>query len=268
MLTSASHYWTPDFYISQDSLTQVATRLHPKAGKYLTPVVDRSETGVPGYSLASFYKPHRSQFHNSSLDHMQKSPVPILGMRSDHYLLLGKWINIGLLWRQDIGIILLVDGVQSTSSDESGTIANTERLAQPFVVMGRLNDGNHANWLKPYMADWEKSRTGGQSNLSWEMAHFAVGEVAYFNRSLEPREYNKMLGLLGMSELRNCKGHIWTGAELVDSTIDQLVSAAAANHSRHGPVQFKNQTQSLLTANLVYERQLVYCVRINWIYCF
>ncbi|KAF7255189.1 hypothetical protein EG68_08359 [Paragonimus skrjabini miyazakii] len=259
MLTSASHHWTPDFYISQNSLTQVVACLHPKAGKYLTPTVDCSETDVPGYALASFYKPHRSQSRCSSLDHMQKSPVPILKMRSDHYLLIGrgidgtsvnlsnlwsekclrdpstaycrvhgfslsvwikllsvskdrsrfilptgdagtgvgeysigreisifteklplgasvshmyvkwkllldfnsfeegKWINIGLLWRQDVGLILLVNGVQSASTDEGGTTANTERLAQPFVVLDRLNDINHANSLTPYMADWENT---------------------------------------------------------------------------------------------------------------
>ncbi|KAF7258034.1 hypothetical protein EG68_04290 [Paragonimus skrjabini miyazakii] len=236
MLTSASDYWTPDFYISRDSLTQVAARLHPKTGKYLTPTLDRSQTGVPGYALASFYKPHRSQFHYSSLDHMQKSPVPLLKMGSDHYLLLGKWINIGLLWRQVVGIILLVDGVHSTSADEGGTATNIERLAKPYVVLGRLNDRNQSTWLTPYMADWENSHTHGQNNPSWEMAHFAIGEVAYFNRFLEPREYNKMVGLLGISELRNFRGHIWFGAELIDSPINQLVSAAAANESRPGPV--------------------------------
>ncbi|KAF7233222.1 hypothetical protein EG68_08519 [Paragonimus skrjabini miyazakii] len=148
----------------------------------------------------------------------------------------GKWINIGLLWRQDVGIILLVDGVQSTSSDEGGTTTNTQRTAQPYVVLGRLNDRNQSTWLTPYMADRENSLTHGQNNPNWEMAHFAFGEVAYFNQFLEPREYNKMVGVLGILELRNFRGHIWFGAELIDSPIDQLASAASTNGSRPGPV--------------------------------
>ncbi|KAF7257705.1 hypothetical protein EG68_04973 [Paragonimus skrjabini miyazakii] len=72
----------------------------------------------------------------------------------------GKWSNIGLSWRQDVGLTLLVDGVQSTSSDEGGTTTNTEKLAQPYVVLGRLNDRSQSTWLTPYMADWENSRTG------------------------------------------------------------------------------------------------------------
>ncbi|KAF7234075.1 hypothetical protein EG68_12529, partial [Paragonimus skrjabini miyazakii] len=92
------------------------------------------------------------------------------------------------------------------------------------------------------MADWKNSRTGGQNNPSWEMAHFAVGEVAYFNHFLKPQQYNKLVGLLGISELRNFEGHIWFGADLVDSPIDQLVRAAATNDSRPGPVYSRGKS--------------------------
>ncbi|KAF5401655.1 hypothetical protein PHET_05055 [Paragonimus heterotremus] len=322
-----TEYRAPDFYSSQDSLIQVAVRLHPKAGKYLMPTVDRSETGVLGYALASFYKRHRTQFHYSSLDHMKKSSVPILEMGNDQYLLLGLSIdgtvgNLSNLWSGEClhdpstadcrargfslslwiklpsiskdrsrfilstgnsgtgvgecsigrGVSIFTDklslgasvshqytdwmllqdssnieedGVQSTSSDEGGTTANTNGLAQPYVVSGRLNDRNRSTWLTPYMADWENSCTGGQNSPSWEMAHFAVGEVAYFNRFPEPREHKKFAGLLGISELRNFEGQIWTGAELVDSPIDHLTGAAVAIHSRPGPVYLRGKTSQV-----------------------
>ncbi|KAF7257706.1 hypothetical protein EG68_04974 [Paragonimus skrjabini miyazakii] len=142
------------------------------------------------------------------MDPVQISLVLLLEIKSNHYLLPEKWITIGLLWRKDVGIILLVDGVQSTSSDEGGTTNNTERLAEPYVVLGRLNNRNQSSWLTPYMADWENSRTGGQNN----------------------------------PKLRNFKGHIWFGADLVDSPIDQLVRAAATNDSRPGPVYSRGKS--------------------------
>ncbi|KAF7256745.1 hypothetical protein EG68_06221 [Paragonimus skrjabini miyazakii] len=91
-------------------------------------------------------------------------------------------------------------------------------------------------YKNPVALKMENSRTGGENSPSWEMGHFAVGEVAYFNHFLKPRQYNKLVGFLGISELRNFKGHIWFGADLVDSLIDQLVSAAVSNNSRPGPV--------------------------------
>ncbi|KAF7259313.1 hypothetical protein EG68_03612 [Paragonimus skrjabini miyazakii] len=148
----------------------------------------------------------------------------------------GKWINIGLLWREDIGLTLLVDGVQSTSCNEGGIVSNNEKLAQPYVALGRLNHGNRSTWLTPYMAEWEYTRTKGQNNPTWEMADFAMGEVAYFNRFLTPQEHKKIVGISGIAELRNFTGHIWFEADLVDSPIDQLTSAALANVSRPGPV--------------------------------
>ncbi|KAF7259312.1 hypothetical protein EG68_03611 [Paragonimus skrjabini miyazakii] len=103
LLTSASYYWTTDPYISQDGLTQIDARLHPNIRKYLTPVVDHSKTGLPGYALASLYKSYRGEFHYSSLDQLQKSLVPRLRMKSDHYLILGKrhvhsTVNYSVYW--------------------------------------------------------------------------------------------------------------------------------------------------------------------------
>ncbi|KAF7257260.1 hypothetical protein EG68_05378 [Paragonimus skrjabini miyazakii] len=338
LLTSASYYWTTDPYISQDGLTQIDAHLHPNIREYLAPLLDHSKTGVPGYALASLYKSYHGKFHYTSLDQMQKSPVPSLRMKTDHYLLLGrrleraawnssylwtgeclhdpsiascrahgfslslwvkflsiskeriryilssgdsgtgvdesiasrgisiftdklllgasvshqytdwrlsqdsssivegKWINIGLLWREDIGLTLLVDGIQSTNTDDGGVTVNNEKLAKPYVALGRLNYGNRSTWLTPYMAAWECSRTGGMINPLWEMADFAIGEVAYFDRFLTPQKYKKIVGVLGIAELRNFVGHIWFGADLVDSPIDQLASAKLADVSRPGPV--------------------------------
>ncbi|KAF7255108.1 hypothetical protein EG68_10346 [Paragonimus skrjabini miyazakii] len=253
ILTSASHYWTPDLYISQDSLTQVAARLHPKAGKYLTPTGDRSETGVPGYALASFYKPHRSQFHYSSLDHMRKSAVPILEMGSNHYLILGRSIdgttgNLSKLWSgkclhdpstaycraRGFSLSLWIK-LLSVSKDRSRFILST---GDSGMGIGECSIGRGVSIITDKQSlgasvshqytDWMLL----QDSSSFE----EVGEVAYFSRFLEPKEYNKMVGLLRISELRNFEGQIWTGADLVDSPIDHLASAAAANHSRPGPV--------------------------------
>ncbi|KAF7261612.1 hypothetical protein EG68_01046 [Paragonimus skrjabini miyazakii] len=230
MLTSASYYWTPDLYISRDSLTQVAVRLHPKTGKYLKPAVDRSQTGVPGYALASFYKPHRSQLHYSSLDHMQKSLVPLLEMGSNHYLLLGRGVdetagNLSNLWSGEC----LHDPSTSSCRARGFSLSLWIRLLSVSKERNRfiLSTGDSGTGMGERIISRGVSIFTDQLSLGASVSHqHTEWKLLQDHNSFEE----------GISELRNFKGHIWFGAELVDSPIDQLASATAADDSRPGPV--------------------------------
>lgn len=86
-LHNASYYWTPDPYIFYDSNVQIQVR---QKYKYLQPENDYSLTGIPGYSLASIYRPKFVKFHFSHDDYENKSKVPVLEMKPQHYMMLGK----------------------------------------------------------------------------------------------------------------------------------------------------------------------------------
>ncbi|KAF5397374.1 hypothetical protein PHET_09613 [Paragonimus heterotremus] len=96
----------------------------------------------------------------------------------------GKPINIGLLWRQDMGLTLLVDGFQFTNVNDGGVTVNNEKLAQLCSALGHLNYGIGFKRLTPHLTGRVYSCTRGQINPIWEMADYAIVKVAYFSRLL------------------------------------------------------------------------------------
>ncbi|CAH8630671.1 unnamed protein product [Schistosoma mattheei] len=307
-LHNASYYWTPDPYIFYDSNVQIQVR---QKYKYLQPENDYSLTGIPGYSLASIYRPKFVKFHFSHDDYENKSKVPVLEMKPQHYMMLGQrkssevistnliwtgkcliepslsacsargfsmsiwikllsvsqdrirfylnsgdggtslstmsycrgisiftdtsligvsisqlsstwqlvldsssykigqWINIGILWRGDVGLTLLLDGVNYGSILSNGQKIYKPRESPPYLVLGRYDTDTQAAWLSPSDADYAAKQNRG-NEPQWEMSHYVLGDIAYFNRFLSHKEYNEQIGLLGNPYLRNILGNVCT----------------------------------------------------------
>ncbi|KAG5443891.1 hypothetical protein CSKR_100859, partial [Clonorchis sinensis] len=153
---------------------------------------------------------------------------------------LGQWTNVGILWREDVGLTLLLDGVNYGTTDVKGSKIYRARVAPPYVVLGRFNVDDKTAWVSPRDADAITEQSGDRLNPSWEMANFALGEVTYFNRMMTQEEYNTQIGLLGVARFRKFSGDLWFGKNLIDAPISQLVAATQAKIEKPGPVQSTN----------------------------
>ncbi|KAF6775155.1 hypothetical protein AHF37_05567 [Paragonimus kellicotti] len=105
-LQLATYYWTPDLYVLRDSSVQLEAR---NKYKYFASSESDSSTGVDGYALASIYKSLQQRFRYSTLDHENKSPVPIFDTRPQQYMMLGRRksnevLAENLLWLGELDI--------------------------------------------------------------------------------------------------------------------------------------------------------------------
>ncbi|KAF8569307.1 hypothetical protein P879_02726 [Paragonimus westermani] len=334
-LQLAAYYWTPDLYVLRDSSVQLEAR---NKYKYFGASESGSSTGVDSYALASIYKPLQQRFRYSTLDHENKSPVPIFDMKPQQYMMLGRrkskevlidnllwlgeclhdpgetfcgsrgfslsiwmkiisvstkrlrfylnsgdsginsvtltdhrgvavftdasllgvslsqrladwklvldsnsyeegcWINIGILWNEDMGLTMLVDGVNYGTNDLKGNKVYKERVGPPYVTLGRFDSDDQSLWLSPSQAEAKWNQSDGRDNPSWEMANFALGEVTYFKKRLTEDEYRDYWGFPGVSHYRRFNGHLWFGINLVDANVDELLAAAKKQVNRPGPI--------------------------------
>ncbi|KAA3678053.1 uncharacterized protein DEA37_0008120 [Paragonimus westermani] len=147
----------------------------------------------------------------------------------------GRWINIGVFWREDSGLKVLLDGVDYGMWNKKGKWTHKPELGPPYVVLGRLNTDKRETWISP--ADAQMKSNG---DSYWEMANFVLGEVAYFDGIQSEDEYREHMGLTGLLSLRNYAGYLWQGKELVDAPISQLMAAAANGYAKPGPILRNN----------------------------
>ncbi|EUB57302.1 putative G-protein coupled receptor [Echinococcus granulosus] len=77
------NYWSTDAYILHDALCRISFE---KKRQQIT----KSDEVIPGYKLASIYKPMGVQPVRYILDQDRKGPVPILSMRKNDYFMLGR----------------------------------------------------------------------------------------------------------------------------------------------------------------------------------
>ncbi|KAA3680452.1 uncharacterized protein DEA37_0012429 [Paragonimus westermani] len=344
-LQLAAYYWSPDLYVLRDSSVQLEAR---NKYKYFDASESGSSTGVDGYALASIYKPHHQRFRYSTLDHENKSPVPIFDMKPQQYMMLGRrksnevltdnllwlgeclhdpgetfcgsrgfslsiwmkiisvstkrlrfylnsgdsgtnsvtltdhrgvavftdasllgvslsqrladwklvldsnsyeegrWINIGILWNEDSGLTMLVDGVNYGTNDLKGNKVYKERVGPPYVTLGRFDSDDQSLWLSPSQAEAKENQSGGRDSPSWEMANFALGEVTYFKKRLTEDEYRDYWGFPGVSHYRHFNGHLWFGINLVDANVNELLAAAKKQVNRPGPILSSLPTSNIL----------------------
>ncbi|OON13372.1 Latrophilin/CL-1-like GPS domain protein [Opisthorchis viverrini] len=153
---------------------------------------------------------------------------------------LGQWTNVGILWREDVGLTLLLDGVNYGTTDVKGSKIYRARVASPYVVLGRFNVDDKTAWVSPRDADTIREQSGDRLNPSWEMANFVLGEVTYFNKLMTQEEYNTQIGLLGVARFRKFLGDLWFGKNLIDAPISQLHAATQAKIEKPGPVRSTN----------------------------
>ncbi|VEL17519.1 unnamed protein product [Protopolystoma xenopodis] len=170
-----------------------------------------------------------------------------------------QWINIGLLWRLDLGLKLLLDGVDYGIQVVQSEKVYKPRLAPPYITLGRFNIDDQSTWLSPTQADIADA--SGLIQPFWEMAHMAVSEIAYLNTYSTPTEYRvSLLGFLGNSKLRSIfapnyqtsTGHIWYGMELIDARVVDLMAAASpeiGSSIRPGPALFSKNSNYVFLKN-------------------
>ncbi len=86
LLGGANHHWSADAYLLHDAPCHISfqTKRH---GRSLPTV---HGTTVPGFSLASLYKPRGMTPVRYIIDQEERSPVPVLSMRKIDYFMLGK----------------------------------------------------------------------------------------------------------------------------------------------------------------------------------
>ncbi|CAH8437290.1 unnamed protein product [Dicrocoelium dendriticum] len=152
----------------------------------------------------------------------------------------GQWINIGILWDEKGGLAMLLDGVNYGIRDTKGDKVLKERLAPPHVVLGRLDDEDESTWLSPRQANIKAEESNGQLDPRWEMSHFALGEIVYYDRRISHNEYKSQLGVIGVPAFRRFQGYLWHGVELIDPPISHLASALKQKIVRPGPVLSDN----------------------------
>ncbi|KAF5404829.1 hypothetical protein PHET_01649 [Paragonimus heterotremus] len=147
----------------------------------------------------------------------------------------GQWINIGVFWREDSGLKVLLDGVDYGMWNKRGKWIYRPELGPPYVVLGRLNTDERETWISPADA---QMKSNGDSH--WEMANFVLGELAHFDWLQSDDEYRDHIGLTGILSMRNYPGYLWQGKELVDAPISQLMAAAANGYAKPGPILRNN----------------------------
>ncbi|KAF7262262.1 hypothetical protein EG68_01300 [Paragonimus skrjabini miyazakii] len=147
----------------------------------------------------------------------------------------GKWINIGVFWREDSGLKVLLDGVDYGMWNKRGKWIYRPELGPPYVVLGRLNTDERETWISPAEA---QMKSDGDSH--WEMANFVLGELAYFDWLQSENEYREHTGLTGILSMRNYAGYLWQGKELVDAPISQLMAAATNGYAKPGSILLNN----------------------------
>ncbi|CAH8673473.1 unnamed protein product [Schistosoma rodhaini] len=158
---------------------------------------------------------------------------------------IGQWINIGILWRGDVGLTLLLDGVNYGSVLSNGQKVYKPRESPPYLVLGRYDTDHQTTWLSPSDADYAAKQNSG-NEPQWEMSHYALGDIAYFNRLLSHKEYNEQNGLLGNPYLRNILGHVWFGRNMISPPISQIMEAVSRNISKPGPILNGTVSSSVL----------------------
>nr|CAH8872430.1 unnamed protein product [Trichobilharzia regenti] len=148
----------------------------------------------------------------------------------------GRWINIGVLWRGDVGLTLLLDGNNFGSMLPNGNKVYKPRESPPYVVLGRFNTDDQSTWLSSSDADYE-SKQGNGNEAQWEMSHYALGEITYFNRLLSQKEYNQQIGLLGVPHLHDITGNVWFGRYMISPPLSTIRDAVSRNISKPGAIR-------------------------------
>ncbi|CAH8582737.1 unnamed protein product [Schistosoma turkestanicum] len=205
-------------------------------------------SGDGGTSLSSMsYYRGISIFTDTSLIGVSISQFSLtwqLVLDSSSYKI-GKWINIGILWRGDVGLTLLLDGVNYGSTPSSGQKVYKTRESPPYLVLGRYDTDNQATWLSPSDADDATKQSNG-SQPQWEMSHYALGDIAYFDKLLTHKEYNQQIGLLNVPYLRNSDGNVWFGKGLISPPLSQIMEAVSRRISKPGPILNGEVSDSVL----------------------
>ncbi|CAH8640224.1 unnamed protein product [Heterobilharzia americana] len=148
----------------------------------------------------------------------------------------GEWLNIGILWRGNTGLTMLLDGVNYGSILPNGNKVYKPRESPPYIVLGRFNTDEEATWMSPSDADYE-SKQRGDNQAQWEMSNYALGDITYFNRLLSQKEYNQQIGLLGVPHLHGIDGYVWFGRYMITPQLSQLTEAASRNISKPGAIR-------------------------------
>lgn len=141
-----------------------------------------------------------------------------------------------MFWKADIGLKVLLDGVDYGVWNKQGKRVLKPQVGPPYIVLGRLNTNDRETWISPADADLQVDE-----DFHWEMANFVLGEVAYFDSLISENEYRDHLGLSGISSMRNYRGYFWHGKGLVDASVLQLMTASSNYYSKPGPILGKNR---------------------------
>ncbi|KAH8868721.1 Cadherin EGF LAG seven-pass G-type receptor 1 [Schistosoma japonicum] len=157
----------------------------------------------------------------------------------------GQWINIGILWRGDVGLTLLLDGVNYGSILSNGQKVYKPRKSPPYLILGRFNTDQETTWLSPSDAD-EAAKENNNNQPQWEMSHYTLGDIAYFNRLLSHKEYNEQIGLLNIPYLRDVIGNVWFGKNMISPPLSQIIKAVSRNISKPGPIFNSSLSNSVL----------------------
>ncbi|KAK4474744.1 hypothetical protein MN116_001869 [Schistosoma mekongi] len=157
----------------------------------------------------------------------------------------GQWINIGILWRGDVGLTLLLDGVNYGSMLSNGQKVYKPRKSPPYLILGRFNTDQKTTWLSPSDAD-DAAKEANNNQPQWEMSHYALGDIAYFNRLLSHKEYNEQIGLLNIPYLRDVIGNVWFGKHMISPPLSQIIKAVSRNISKPGPIFNSSLSNSVL----------------------
>ncbi|VDM18425.1 unnamed protein product, partial [Hydatigera taeniaeformis] len=170
---------------------------------------------------------------------------------------LGQWLNLGITWNTNVGLKLFVNGIDLNMPPTKPKTHAKGYEAPPHLLVGRFDTDDLSSCLTPAEAEAEThdySLTG--IPVFWEMAHFALSEVAYIDKYMTPHEYALNFGFLGNEMIQKNSKHVWYGAELLDPSIADLLLASQMNIPRQsGPYAMHNA--STLSVQYEEDRRVV-----------
>ena len=156
--------------------------------------------------------------------------------------------NIGLIWSEEDGLKVLIDGVDCGTYDPYGEEVNKVDLqSSPYVVLGRFSDDDDSHWLTPAEASAKAAISQSHDEQPpWEMSNFVFKDITYFGKKLTEEEYARQTGLLGIIHFRGFNGRIWFGEGLVDADQADLSLAAQIGVVRPGPFVRSERSGSMV----------------------
>ncbi|CAL8088165.1 unnamed protein product [Calicophoron daubneyi] len=144
--------------------------------------------------------------------------------------------NIGVIWSEEDGLKVLIDGVDYGTYDPYGEEVNkVDSQSSPYVVLGRFSDDDDSHWLTPAEASAKAATSQSYEQPPWEMSNSVFKDITYFGKKLTEEEYTRQTGLLGIIHFRGFNGRMWFGEGLVDADQADLSLAAQIGVARPGP---------------------------------